>query len=120
MIPALWPGDELTVRRRPISEAKRGDIAVFTRDHRLFAHRIVAHEGSRIVTQGDGVPSRDDAVNGTELLGVVVSVSRNGMPARLAARLSVSHRLVAALVRRSSRAGAALQRGRALLVRSGV
>ena len=103
-----------------MSEAKKGEIAVFTRDHRLFAHRIVSHEGSRIVTQGDAVPSRDQPVNGTELLGVVESVSRNGMPARLPARLSVSHRLVAALVRRSSRAGAALQKGRALLVRTGV
>lgn len=117
MLPSVWPGDQLTIRRRLVTETRTGDIAVFTRDHRLFAHRVVAHEGRRLVTQGDGVPSRDEPVNETELLGVVVSVARNGKRAGLPAGPGVAGRLAAALVRRSSHASRILQRGHALLGR---
>jgi len=31
MLPSIWPGDELTVRRRAVSELRTGEIALFTR-----------------------------------------------------------------------------------------
>jgi len=121
MLPAVWPGDELVVRRRSVSEARTGEIAVFTREDRLFAHRVIAHDGGRLVTRGDAVPSPDPPVSDGELLGVVVSVSRDGMPVQPpAAHRSVSARLAAALVCRSPRASAILQRLRAWIIRAGV
>jgi hypothetical protein len=115
MLPSVWPGDELTIQRRHINETRIGEIAVFTRADRLFAHRVVAGERGRLVTQGDGVPTPDALVNEGELLGIVVSVFRHGKPVRLPHALSVPRRIVAALVRRSPHASRILQRGFALL-----
>ena len=110
MLPSIWPGDVLTIRRRPVSETRTGEIAVFTRHGRLFAHRVVAHAGPHLVTQGDGLPTPDGPVSDTELLGVVVSVSRDGKTAQVPADPSAGSRLLAALVRRSSRVNRMLQR----------
>lgn len=110
MLPSIWPGDVLTIRRRAIREVRTGEIAVFTRHDRLFAHRVVAHAGRRLVTQGDAVPSRDAPVNEAELLGAVVSVSRDGRNARPPKDPRLAGRLVAALFRRSSRVNMLLQR----------
>jgi hypothetical protein len=110
MLPSLWPGDVLSIRRRLMNDVRPGDIALFTRDGRLFAHRVVAHDGVHLLTQGDAVPSPDAPVSGSELLGVAVSVSRDGKRVGSPARLSIPGRLLASLVRRSSRASRILQR----------
>jgi len=41
MIPAVWPGDILSVHTQDAHEAQPGDIVLFGRDGRLFAHRVV-------------------------------------------------------------------------------
>lgn len=110
MLPALRPGDELTIRRRPLSGAKTGEIVVFSRDCRLIAHRVVAHEGWRLLTQGDTAAAWDEPVHEIEFLGVVESVSRSGKRVRLPAHVGASSRLVSALVRRV-RASGILQSG---------
>lgn len=117
MLPALRPGDELTIRRRSISEARTGEIAVFVRDDRLFAHRIVAQEPRCLVTRGDAVPSPDAPVSEAELLGVAVSVSRDGTAAELPTEPDATTRVVASIIRCSSHASATLQRLRGWLVR---
>src|SRR5271169_1567312 len=40
MLPALWPGDILVVRGRAAAPSP-GDIVLFVRYGRLFAHRVV-------------------------------------------------------------------------------
>lgn len=110
MLPSIWPGDVLTIRRRLLNETRTGDIAVFTRHDRLFAHRVVGRAGRHLLTQGDTVPLQDAPVSETELLGVVLSVTRRGKSARLPADRSRAGRLVAGLVRRSSRVNRILQR----------
>ena len=116
MLPAIWPADVITIRRRLVAEMRTGEIAVFTRDNRMFAHRVVAHTGAHVVTQGDTVPSPDAPVSDAELLGVVVAVVRRGRHANVAAEPGVASRLVAAAARCSSRANSMLQRARALTV----
>src|SRR5712691_4904581 len=37
MVPAVWPGDMLTIYREDISRVVLGQIVLFTRDRRLFA-----------------------------------------------------------------------------------
>ena len=117
MLPSVWPGDELVIRGWLMRETRTGDIAVFTREGRLFAHRVVAREGPYLVTRGDSVPTRDEPVSEAELLGVAVSVVRGGQRQGLPAGLGISGSLVAALTCRSAFASRALQRGRMMLGR---
>jgi len=114
MLPSVWPGDVLTIRRCDATELLRGDLAVFTRGGRLFAHRFVGHDGDRLVTQGDAVPLPDPPVSAAELLGTAVSISRSGKSIAFRTAPGLPARLVAALARRSSGAARLLQRGQAL------
>jgi len=41
MLPAVWPGDVLSVCRGSSTQALPGDIILFARQGRLFAHRVV-------------------------------------------------------------------------------
>jgi len=111
MFPSVRPGDILTVRQCDARNARVGDIALFTRDRRLFAHRVVAHADGSLVTQGDAIPMPDSPVTGSEFLARVVSVNRSGREVPVCADNSVLGRLTAALVRRSSLASRILQRG---------
>jgi hypothetical protein len=107
----MWPwvrgGDVLVVRRAAARSLRRGDIVLFARQGRLFAHRLlrVKHSGGRgapvLLTRGDALPNPDEPVTSRELLGRVMAVERDGrrrdlcsLPARvlgrLAARLSVA------------------------------
>jgi hypothetical protein len=114
MIPAIWPGDVLTVRGRRVGEAQTGEIAVFARERRLFAHRVVAADGSRLITQGDALPLPDEPVTSSELLGVVVAVARKGQLSAVPSGLSVGRRIVAGILRHSPRFGRVILLGRSL------
>src|SRR5262245_60784436 len=87
MMPSIWPGDVLTVERRPVGQLQDGEIVVFTREGRLFAHRVIAHGDRHLVTRGDTVPSSDAPVSEAELLGVVVLASRRGRSRKVATHL---------------------------------
>jgi len=58
MLPAVWPGDALYVCRRSATQALPGDIILFARQGRLFAHRVVErtiHQGAPFwITRGIG------------------------------------------------------------------
>jgi signal peptidase len=41
MLPAVWPGDILSVRSHDVVEALPGDIVLFGREGTLVAHRVV-------------------------------------------------------------------------------
>jgi len=110
MLPTIWPGDTLTIRRRAISDVHPGEVVLFSRDNRLFVHRVVAHNDSQLVTRGDSVPIPDPPVGGDQLLGVAISVARGGAVAPLRRRIALPARLIAAVVRRSSHASGWLLR----------
>src|SRR5450631_1317539 len=63
MLPTVWPGDTLLIERVGREEVSEGDIVLFGRDRRLFAHRVVAKvdisENLQLTTQGDGMPRPD-------------------------------------------------------------
>ncbi len=99
MLPAIWPGDVLRLERTKPSDLCKGDIVLFSRDRRLFAHRILETDGSTVVTRGDSLPHRDPVVAEDELLGRVVHVERNGKCFQPITTLSFSQRAIAALVR---------------------
>jgi signal peptidase I len=99
MVPALWPGDLVTVRRCDPSELLAGSIIVFRQNEKLVVHRLIALTGGRVVTRGDARPRCDEPVGTAEVLGRVDSVLRDGRPIR--PEISFWNRAVAFVLRHS-------------------
>jgi signal peptidase I len=112
MLPAIFPGDTLVIERASSESVGKGDIVLFHRDRRMFVHRVSGKSGSarnlQIVTQGDGMPNPDPPVSGSQLLGKVSFVVRDGRCLEPAKSPNFPMRAVAAMVRRSSSAARVL------------
>ncbi|HYB90313.1 MAG TPA: S24/S26 family peptidase [Candidatus Binataceae bacterium] len=106
MLPSVWPGDVLLVRGGGDSVPSIGQIVLFLRDGRLFAHRVVARSdaGGRasVVTRGDAVPQCDAPIPGSEVLGSVAGILRDGSPRVPPSELSRGTRLLAFGLRHSA------------------
>ena len=74
MLPSFWPGDVLTIERRAFEHIRPVDIVLFSREERLFIHRVVRVEPDLLVTRGDAMPSEDAPVSPAQLMGIVTSV----------------------------------------------
>lgn len=105
MVPAIFPGDILIVRDQPIERARCGDVALWSRQGRFYAHRVVrtakAGEHAAIVTRGDALNQDDPPVGSDEFLGHVCGVVRRGKHVDLGASSNVGALVVRFLVRRS-------------------
>jgi len=101
MLPTIWPGDTLELERAKSDELSEGDIVLFSRDRRLFAHRLLKAGGNGIVTHGDAMPRPDPLVAGSEVLGRVACIVRNGKSIQPSKTLSLSERTVAGVARSS-------------------
>jgi hypothetical protein len=83
MYPTIRPGDVLRIESCIAAQVKMGDIAVCRGDGFLFSHRVIA-TGERdghayIVTRPDRTRDGHDGPTFNEnLLGVVVTITRNG------------------------------------------
>ena len=110
MLPTLWPGDVLWIRRSSIGEVGIGDIVLFIRDRRLFAHRVIDRSEQALVTQGDALPMPDGCVATSELLGTVQAVLRDGHVVPLRANPSLPSRITMFLIRRTQFAARLLLR----------
>lgn len=81
-MPALNPGDVISIQKAAIEEICIGEIVAFSRDGRLFAHRVVEEIGSvdelLLITRGDRLPQNDPPITPPELLGRITGVERNG------------------------------------------
>ena len=89
MLPAIRPRDVLFVERRAIQQIQIGDIVLFALDDRLFAHRVVRRDvdeagAPTLVTRGDTHRDEDLPIASNQLLGQVLTVTRNGLYARRA------------------------------------
>ena len=78
MLPSLWPGDVLVIRSAQASACSCGDLVLFRREERFFVHRVLDVSSTGVLTRGDSLPAPDPLVTTDELLGRVISVSRNG------------------------------------------
>ncbi len=101
MLPALWPGDVLTIERVEVSEVCPQDLVLFARDNRLFVHRLLALSSTGVLTGGDALSAPDPPVSGEELLGRVISITR-GQTVHPPMPLDWKGRLLAAVARRST------------------
>ncbi len=78
MLPAVWPGDILTVSRRNAAELLPGQIVLCFRDQEFVAHRLTGKIGDRLITRGDSLNYDDPPFREDEILGQVVSILRDG------------------------------------------
>lgn len=105
MIPEIFPQDLLLVRNAGVESLCKGDVALWTRDGRFFAHRVVraANPDYRdaIITQGDALPYADQAVQADEILGHVYAIVRRHACTLLTSRPRLSSQTLAFLVRYS-------------------
>jgi signal peptidase I len=100
MLPAICPGDEIRVQSANCNSAEEGDVVAFSRDGRLFIHRVIGRDsGGNLLTQGDALLAPDAPVCADEYLGKVADVRRDGQPVPM--KTSWLQRAAAALFRRS-------------------
>ena len=112
MVPSILPGDLISVQRAELSEISSGEIVLYSRDGRLFAHRVVARAGShddpRLITRGDRLFHSDPPVSSLEMLGRVTSIQcgdgRGHRPVRPAARVRRWEQMIARVLQISDRA----------------
>jgi hypothetical protein len=82
MVPSIFPGDQLLIRRLSASEIQRDDIVLCTRGDRFIVHRVVGKVRDRAtagwITRGDGLTEDDPVVSECDLLGRVTLIERNG------------------------------------------
>jgi len=106
MIPSIWPGEILLVRRTKIGEVAPGEVVLAEREGRLFAHRVVKVRGegssTRIITRGESLAAEDPEISEAELLGRVAAISRDGEWREIETQPDLGIRVVTAIVRRSS------------------
>jgi signal peptidase I len=112
MVPSILPGDLIFIQRAHLSEISPGEIVLYSREGRLFAHRVVARAGShdnlRLITRGDRLSHNDPPVLSSELLGRVTSIQcadgRGHRQLQPAARVNAWGQLIVRLLRTSDRA----------------
>jgi signal peptidase I len=106
MVPALLPGDLISIQRADISEIAVGEVVMYARDARIFVHRVVDRKcgtnGTFLVTRGDRLGYDDSPVCSVELLGRASALERNGRVTAIP-RLT-EHPILLAIFRASDRA----------------
>ncbi len=90
MSPAIAHNDVVTVVPVNALGLRPGDVVLYVRAGRVFAHRLVEilHAGgsggkSTLVTRGDNMPDRDRPLDPSAVLGKVVQGSRPWRPQSL-------------------------------------
>ena len=116
MVPAMRPGDLITVERAGSTEISPGEIVVFAQSGRLVVHRVtgitapgVAKPGGRdgetlLQTRGDCARRKDPTVRGSELLGRVTQIERGGRCMQPRTKLGTAQQVISRLLRVSDRA----------------
>ena len=103
MLPSIRPGDILLVQRTELNEAAPGDIVLFAREDRLFAHRVISQDFKDgipcLVTCGDSLDKNDLPVFANELLGRVTSILRG--QSQISSPLTLPRRAISTFFRRS-------------------
>jgi signal peptidase I len=99
MVPSIWPGDLVTVRRQEMPTLQSGHVIVYKRDAVLVTHRITHTYLDHVITRGDSVWHDDAPVKEADIVGRVICLVRNGRRVRL--NPSYGQRLISFFLRRS-------------------
>jgi len=121
MVPAIYPGDILIVRRETARNARCGDVVLSSHEGGFRAHRLVdkIEEGGRLmlVTRGDTHANNDPPLAEGEFLGCVTAVVRRGKRIELGSRATAWQLPLRWTARHSSSALKALLRWHSLRMR---
>jgi peptidase S24-like protein len=71
MLPSIWPGDVLSIERKPGREIVPGDIVLVAKQSRFFVHRLIEKHDARWITRGDSLPQNDELAPEVQVLGKV-------------------------------------------------
>jgi signal peptidase I len=114
MVPAMRPGDLVTIERATANEIAPGEIVAFARSGRLVAHRVTGIVTSKatngdsreplLETRGDRARRIDPMVSSSELLGRVTQIERGSRRMHPSARLTAKEQLISRMLRVSDRA----------------
>jgi hypothetical protein len=105
MLPALWPGDLLTIEPFRAAQAVAGDIVLVVRDGRFFIHRLIQIGGgcssADWITRGDAMPAYDPPAFVEQMTGRISRIERNERELTLPHRLPMLSRQFAKLIAHS-------------------
>jgi signal peptidase I len=112
MVPSILPGDLIYVCSAAVTEIARGEIVLYSREGRLFVHRVVAcittSKQAFLVTRGDRLCNDDFPISSNELLGRVISVQysdgRRHWLIRSSTHLNIWKKIIVFILQRSDRA----------------
>jgi hypothetical protein len=99
MLPAMWPGDVVTVQRSSVDALFPGQIVLFHQQEKLTVHRLRRVVNGHFVARGDSLPCCDPPVGEDQLLGRVVRIERKGRVIGL--EQTLAQRMIAQILRRS-------------------
>jgi signal peptidase I len=107
MVPAVWPGDLLTIQSAAQEEVVAGDIVLVLRSNRFFIHRLMEKRQDQdcvcLITKGDAMPHSDPPATESELLGRVTVIRRAHRSLVPSRRISLVHSALAWMVCHSGR-----------------
>jgi hypothetical protein len=78
MLPAIHPGDVADFIPVADEFPLPGDIALFRRERRLVAHRVLSANDDGVLTQGDALATLDPPVAHADVLGKLSNLNRSG------------------------------------------
>jgi hypothetical protein len=99
MLPAMRPGDEVTVQRCLLADLQPGQIVLYRTNGSLVAHRVVRAFADHLLTRGDSVPRYDLPVEASAIVGRIAYVVRNHRCIDI--KYTWRHRALSALLRHS-------------------
>lgn len=76
MLPAIWPGDVLSIEPKSSQEMSPGDIVLVARQGRFFVHRLIGKRNGGWITRGDSLPQNDEPAAEIQVLGKVSLIHR--------------------------------------------
>jgi signal peptidase I len=103
MLPSIWPGDILTLRRAHASDIHPGKLVLYARDNGFVVHRAVRCNRDALITRGDALRGNDAPVQPSRVLGEVVAIQRGRSRLIPRERLNRALKLFRWLLRRSGR-----------------
>lgn len=75
MLPALWPGDIVSVESCSIDDLQPGQVVLALRNGNLFLHRLLVRTSDGFQLRGDSMPAPDPTFPAEALLGRLVTDS---------------------------------------------
>jgi signal peptidase I len=118
MVPAIQPGDVLSIQPVDPKEVSLGDIVVYVREQILVVHRIVRTSAAStepyLVTRGDRLLRDDPPILPGDLIGRVASIERRNRRVMVQPFLNRLEHALCLVLRRSERATYLFLRANAL------